>query len=246
MKRPARKLLLFDIDGTLVKTNGAAGKLMVQSIEIEVGSPIQATRDVYLGSTDRLIVKTLLERNGVAVDDVESATDRILSRYAHAVHAALAPAGTVTPLPGVAELLHRCSQRQDLALGLVTGNIQAGARAKLIPPDLDRHFHVGAFGDDALDRDLLPPIAVWRAEAFFASTFEPRNTWIIGDTPKDIGCAQANGLRCLAVASGWIGHQELRGHQPDAVLDDLSDTDAVLRLFDGVRMKPGSQDTSQG
>lgn len=232
MKRSARKLLLFDIDGTLVKTNGAAGKLMVQSIELEAGLPIQATRDVYLGSTDRLIVKTLLERNAIAVDDLEEATDRILRRYADAVHAALSPAGTVTLLPGVVELLQHCSQREDLALGLVTGNIQAGARAKLIPPDLDRYFHVGAFGDDALERNLLPPIAVWRAETFFAKPFAPQDTWIIGDTPKDIGCAKANGLRCLAVASGWIEPEALCAHRPDALLNDLSDTKAVLRLFD--------------
>lgn len=232
MKRSARKLLLFDIDGTLVKTDGAAGKIMVQSIEREVGRPIQATRDVYLGSTDRLIVKTLLERNGVAVDNLEEATDRILGRYADAVYAALSPAGTVTALPGVAELLARFSKRQDLALGLVTGNIQAGARAKLIPPDLDRYFHVGAFGDDAMERNALPPIAVWRAQAFFAETFAPQDTWIIGDTPKDIDCAKANGLRCLAVASGWIGPEALCAHRPDALLNDLSDAAAVLRLFD--------------
>ncbi len=233
-RSPPRRLLLFDVDGTLITSNGAPGRTLTRALGEAVGRPIRDERNVYLGSTDPQIVRDLLALNGVKVDDVEALTASVLARYAAELPGALQAPGAVRALPGVAALLDALSRDARFALGLVTGNVRAGADAKLAATGLARHFPVGAYGDDHALRAQLPPLALRRAEAHFGARFAPEHVWVIGDTPKDVGCARANGLRCLAVASGWIDAEALRAHAPDAVLDDFSDADAVVRaLLDG-------------
>lgn len=223
------KLLLFDIDGTLVKA--ASGKILIQVMMDQLGCFVENHRDVYLGGADLSVVPELLKRNNIQVDDVDGVTKEILQIYDQQVTEALKQPGEIHTLPGADALLDQLNKDSQYALGLVTGNTKAGAYAKLTPPGLHAYFNFGAFGDDHGERDLLPPLALQRANEFYSTTFSTENTWIIGDTPKDIRCAKANDLRCLAVASGWIDAQTLTNHQPDAVVDDLCDPEQILEIL---------------
>lgn len=228
---PPSHLLLFDVDGTLVKSHGAPGRVLTRALGEAVGRPVRDAREVYLGSTDPVIVRDLLALNGVEVADLDALTAAVLARYAAELPGALEAPGAMSALPGVVALLERLCRDARFALGLVTGNVRAGAQAKLEAVGLMYHFPVGAYGDDHALRDRLPPLAVGRAQGHYQARFTPERTWIVGDTPKDIACAKANGLRCLAVASGWIGAGALRAHAPDAVLDNLADADEAIRVF---------------
>jgi len=125
-------------------------------------------------------------------------------------------------LPGVGELLEALAARDDVALGLLTGNWERGARIKLSRHDLNRYFAFGSFGDGRLDREELPPVAWERAHATIGRRFAPHETLIVGDALPDISCAHAHGVRCLAVASGWTAAERLAAAGADWVLADLA------------------------
>lgn len=223
------KLLLFDIDGTLVKA--PSGQVMVEVIAEQLGRPVQNFRELYMGGTDLTLVPQLLDKNNIRVDDVETFTKTALHLYDQRIGPALSVQGTVQLLPGTKALIQGLIEQPQFALGLVTGNTRAGAYAKLAPHRLDGYFAFGAFGDDDGNRDLLPPLAVERANVHLSTSFAAEHTWIIGDTLKDIRCAKANGLRCLAVASGWTDAQTLAAHHPDVVVDDLSNSEQILKIL---------------
>ena len=136
-------------------------------------------------------------------------------------------------MPGVRQLLDRLAQRGDAYLALLTGNYEAGARLKLEHFDLWRYFRCGAFGDGAAHRDLLVPRALARVAACDGLQINPADTVVIGDTPLDVGCAKAGGARSIGVATGSHTVEQLRAAGADAVFEDLSDTDTVLRAIVG-------------
>jgi phosphoglycolate phosphatase len=222
---------LFDIDGTLVSTNGMAGKLMLRALQEEVGRPIRYELKVFVGSTDRMILRKFIEMSEIQIDDIEVTIDRVLNRYLRFLDEKMNSPNLVKILPGVKELLNRLAKDSRISLGLVTGNIKDGAFVKLRLANLNGFFPIGAFGDDNADRNKLPGIALQRAEVFYNSQFSRDNVWIIGDSPKDILCAKANQLRSLAVASGWHSMDELLSHEPDILLNNLSETANVIRVF---------------
>jgi phosphoglycolate phosphatase len=231
LKSDRRKLLLFDIDGTLILTGGRGRQALTAAAEAEFQKPIRSKFKDFAGSTDRMIVLEMITNNNVQVSDADASIDRVLARYLELLKPLLVSADTVEVLPGVRELLEVVSRNGEFTLGLVTGNIERGARMKLNPVGLNPFFAFGAFGDDAIDRKLLPGIAWQRAEEIYREKFLPGNIWIIGDTPRDIDCGKSNGLRTLAVATSAWGVDELQTHQPDAALLNLSDTEGVLDIF---------------
>lgn len=224
-------LLLFDIDGTLVSTNGMAGKLMLKALREEVGRQIQYELKVFVGSTDRMILRKFIEMSGIQIHDIEDTIDRVLNRYLRNLDEEMNSPDFVKILPGVKELLDRLAKDPRISVGLVTGNVKDGAFVKLRLANLSGFFPIGAFGDDDADRNKLPGIALQRAEVFYNSRFSKDNVWIIGDSPKDILCAKVNHLRSLAVASGWHSMDELSSHQPDILLNNLSETVNVIKVF---------------
>jgi phosphoglycolate phosphatase-like HAD superfamily hydrolase len=123
--------------------------------------------------------------------------------------------------------------RDDVVVGLLTGNIEAGARIKLRPTGLWPHFRVGAYGSDDADRTRLPGVAAGRAEQLVGRVFRGPDTVIIGDTPRDIGCARAFGAKAIAVATGWHTVEDLVAHGPDHVFVDLSDRELALAAMVG-------------
>lgn len=135
-------------------------------------------------------------------------------------------------LPGVREILEAAAARGDIAQGLLTGNRRRGAHAKLEHHGLWEYFDFGAFGDDSEHRNELGPHAVRRAVERHAVDFAADRIWVIGDTPHDIACGKAIGARTLAVGTGGSTVEQLRAHTPTAILENLSDTAAVMLLFE--------------
>jgi phosphoglycolate phosphatase-like HAD superfamily hydrolase len=231
LRNNGRKLLLFDIDGTLIKTRGRGRIALTAAAEAEFQHPIEIYFKDFAGSTDRRIVLEMIDRNGIEVEDVESAIDRVLIRYVELLKRQMASPDSVEVLPGVKQLLDAISQDGEFAPGLLTGNIEQGARIKLTPAGLNPYFAFGAYGDDDANRNKLPEFARQRAEEIYRENFAPGQTWIIGDTPKDIDCGKANGLRTLAVATSAWSVEDLAANQPDAVLPGLEDTEKILKIF---------------
>ncbi len=213
-------LLLFDIDGTLVDTEGK-GMAALQKAVVEVfggdGPPLDLAGSTDLGLLENLYVH-------FEVDASEEQTHRFFEAYHLHLEAGLEsnPAeGRV--LDGVIELLEKLAITENAQLGLLTGNTSVGAEIKLRHYGLGQHFTFGAYGSDRADRNLLGHIALERAFAMTGREFHADRTLVIGDTPKDIACAHAIGAKCLAVATGWFTAEELEKAGADWVLGSLRD-----------------------
>lgn len=226
------RIVLFDIDGTLVWTHGAGRRAMERALQQELGHPGPAEHR-YDGKTDKQIVREAMRLTGHDDAEIDARMGAVIARYLEALaldldrddHGAVA-------LPGVTELLDAVDDDPSLMLGLLTGNVVAGAERKLravgIAPE---RFVVGAFGTDHEHRHELPPIARDRAAARLGRAVEGAACVIIGDTPMDIACGRPIGARAIAVATGHYDVPALSAHAPDAVFADLRDTAAVLEAI---------------
>jgi phosphoglycolate phosphatase-like HAD superfamily hydrolase len=222
------KLVLFDVDGTLLTASGAGRRALDRALRDVYGTagPI----DVYdfRGGTDPQIVWDLLRLGGVRDEVIAAGEVALYRRYEALLDAEVGDGRGVSLYPGVRELIEALVVRTDAVVGLLTGNIEAGARIKLRPTGLWPHFRLGAYGSDDADRTRLPRVAAGRAEALVGRAFGGPDTVIIGDTPRDISCARAFGARAIAVATGWHTAEDLAAHRPDHVLIDFSDREPAL------------------
>lgn len=211
-------LYLFDIDGTLVDTGGA-GMVALKEATQEIFGHEGPALDLA-GSTDLGLVANIH-----AHFEIEPTRERIAAYfqvYLGRLDWNLAHGGFPgRVLGGVSELLADLVERPDNTIGLLTGNTAGGATSKMRHFGLDSHFPFGAYGCDHADRNQLGPIALQRAAIHAGRDFSPAETWIIGDTPKDIACAHAIGARCLAVATGSFTAAELKAYGADRVVDSL-------------------------
>jgi phosphoglycolate phosphatase-like HAD superfamily hydrolase len=221
-------LLLFDIDGTLL--SGGPAK---QAFHIALVDAFGTAGDIevhdFSGKTDPQIARELLTGAGLSDAEVDARLERLFARYLRELEARL-PDEPVRVLPGVVSLLETLEAAQgrgETALGLVTGNVVGGARLKLASAGFRQEFSVGGFGSDSEERNDLPGIALERARLHWSRDFDPEQTWIIGDTPRDVACAQAHGLRTLAVATGNFTAAQLGAAGADLVVEDFSDARAV-------------------
>ncbi|MGD9906571.1 MAG: HAD family hydrolase [Vicinamibacterales bacterium] len=230
MSGPSR-LVLFDIDGTLVLTGGAGKRAMDDAFAAVFGIT-DAFADLPIsGRTDRFLVEYGLTRRGLPI--TTAAVDRFrtayLDRLARTIHE---PGhGRRGVLPGVVALLDALAARPAVQTALLTGNFAAGARIKLDHFGLWQHFAWGAFGDDHADRDALARSALAAAPGQGVALVDPADAVVIGDTPFDIACARAAGARVVAVATGGHSLDELRAYQPDLAVADLGQLDRVLDLI---------------
>ena len=227
----AKKLILFDVDGTLVLTGGVAVGLMTEVISEVAGVPVSWSLSDFVGNTDQNIIHTLLHRNGIGEAGIPDMTENILKIYLDRLQVELPKDGVIQVLPGVHKILQTLKQDQRFFLGLLTGNMLAATQIKLSVDKLFDFFPIGAFGDDALKREQLPPFAIQRAEKYYGHFFEKKEIWIIGDSINDIRCAHSNHLKCLAVASGHTPKSELAVYHPSGLIDDLSDTSGILQIL---------------
>lgn len=225
------KVVLFDIDGTLVLTGGAGLRAMNRACE-EIAGAIDALHEVPVaGRTDWIILHDAMRKLGKELEDGLLATIR--GRYVHYLQEEIQHRGQgiKSVLPGVRELLDRLSARDDVFLGLVTGNFEQGARIKLEYFDLWRYFRCGAYGDDAKDRNALVPFALERARASGLSAASRHDVLVVGDTPHDVACARAAGAMPIGVATGSYTAAEMKASGAEVVFPDLSDAAAFLALL---------------
>ncbi len=221
-------LLLWDIDGTLIASGGAGLKALQAALKADFAIEGSIADIDFAGRTDTWIMREVFRK--FSLPATEANFTRFFDGYLRELPAALHnPQARV--LPGAREILHAATVHGGFAQGLLTGNNRGGAQAKLAHHGLWEHFAFGAFGDDAERRNDLGPHALRRAREAHGYDFPAARTWIIGDTPHDIACGKAIGARTLAVATGGSTAAELQAHAPDAVVENFSDTAAVLALL---------------
>ncbi|RMG93944.1 MAG: HAD family hydrolase [Chloroflexi bacterium] len=225
------KLLLFDIDGTLIRSHGAGRTALIATLKEMFGTAGPVENYQMSGKTDPRIIIDLLTAAGIPPDTIHSQLPAIYERLTeHAQH--IFPRHKIEPCPGVPELLTQLHQHPNTVLGLLTGNINTTAPLKLRAAGLDPNlFAIGAYGSDAIDRNQLPAIAMRRASELTGHEFTGNNTVIIGDTPADILCARAGRATAVAVASGWHAATTLARYQPDHLLENLTNTEHVIQIL---------------
>jgi len=221
------KLLLFDIDGTLLTTNGAGRPAVESAIADLVGRPISTDGITFSGKTDPQILREVLVQNDADDDLLNGRFHDVVEAFRTTMHRVFDPAGA-DALLGAQSLVEQLHADERFQLALLTGNLEEMAYLKVGAIGFDeQHFPFGAFGSDHADRNELPGIARSRATAHAGA--EPREAVIIGDTPRDIECGRAGGCMTIAVATGRFDRDTLAEHEPDVLLDSLEDASAFLR-----------------
>ena len=222
------KVVLFDIDGTLVLTGGAGARAMTRAFADVFGVRDGLSGVSLAGRTDTWILNEMARQHGLEYD--EPLFERFHQTYLDYLTVEVQQRGTgrKTILPGVRELLDLLNARDDVYLALLTGNFSGGARLKLEHFDLWRYFPCGAFAEDAPERNALLVKALNRIAETGGPTIAPIDTIVVGDTPHDVNVALAGGAKSLAVATGSFDVQALRETGADVVLEDLSDMPSVL------------------
>ena len=228
------RLVLWDVDGTLVHAGEAASSAFGAAVERVLGRPAGEHRVRMSGKTDPEIALEILASAEVAERDAQAHLPLVLEHLelelAAAVHQ-LQARGHVKP--GVADLLPRLHDARGVTSSVLTGNIEPNGRLKVAAFGLDRwlDLDVGAYGSDDHDRNRLVPVALIKLRSARGIAVDPCDVWIVGDTPRDLECARAGGARCLLVGTGHFPTDELRELRPDAAVDDLRDVDAVYELL---------------
>lgn len=223
-----KKLLLWDIDGTLISTGMAGVNAFLLAIEKVFG--IQTTRDgvEFAGRTDIRIMHSMFKKLSIAatVENLENLKKAYfqclaeeLPRHQGKVH------------PGILEILQESQKRKDIVLGLLTGNLSRAAELKLTHYKIWHFFEFGVFADDSMDRNELGPIALRRAMEKYKHEFAPKNVLIIGDTPHDIECGKVIGAQTIAVATGGYSYEKLQPHSPTILFHDLKDTQKFFEVM---------------
>ncbi|MBA2116000.1 HAD family hydrolase [Bremerella alba] len=224
------KVCLFDIDGTLI-TTGMAGKDAMIEAFLKVAELTELEHIFQVsGKTDRGIFAELYELHGQTLN--EDAWHTFLDQYLGGLATNL-PQRQGLVLEGVAALLAKLSQRDDVLLGLLTGNVEKGAALKLGHYGIHEYFAFGGFGDHHPNRDDVARAALEAAEVFHGETISPNDVYVIGDTPNDVKCARSIGAKAVAVATGVFSEEELEAAKPDLLLTNLADAEAVTRFIFG-------------
>lgn len=226
-----RRLLLFDIDGTLV-WGGPAKHAFRRAMTETFGTAGAIESHSFSGKTDPQIARELLEGAGFTNGEIEAGFPELWRRYLGHLEDGLVDR-PMEILPGVAELLEALSGHRDVGLGLLTGNIVQGARLKLGSAGLADHFAMGSYGSDSEDRDELPAIALMRARETWGVDFDADDVVVVGDTPRDVACGRTVGARTVAVATGHFEVATLADAGAGHVLEDLSVTSRVVDVLVG-------------
>lgn len=229
------RLILFDLDGTLVDTAGAGLRALERAF-VEVfdmdGIDARATGVPFAGRTDPIIVRGLARAWGIEANRLETRRLVLIESYVRALDDEMRrPDPKRRALRGVPELLRTLDEHPSARLGLVTGNIEQGARIKLEPFGLNRFFPGGGFGSDHEDRHEVARLAVKKLSPHYGVSFDATSVVVIGDTPHDVASARANGFHAVAVDSGWADRRELERAAPDVLFDDLTERDRVLEAL---------------
>jgi phosphoglycolate phosphatase len=239
-----RKLVLFDIDGTLVNTQGAGSRAFRRALVQVYGRTGPIDEYEFHGRTDPQIARELLRLAGLDDDAIDRRLPDLWVAYLAELHVELRRAvGQDMVLDGVRALLDALHDQGQHLVALLTGNIEPGARLKLGAAGLWDRFDLGAYGSDHERRDRLPAVAVRRARDRTGIHFRGRDVVIIGDTPFDVSCGRSLGVWAVAVATGKHSPRELAAVGADVVLPDLSDTGAALAAIEAGDLAPAPHRT---
>lgn len=232
--RRMKTLLLFDIDGTLITTGGAGYRSMKRALEDECGVPRALEGIPVAGRTDSIILRDALAALDGRVLDLPL-RNRIQARYAGYLQEELERTGGGPGVcPGVRPLIAELQADERFDLALLTGNFSQTAEIKLSYFDLWAPFPWGVFGEDAVHRNDLLPVAYERYSSRTGTPADPRRTVIIGDTPHDVECARAGGARSVCVTTGQFDRESLQTSGADVVFHELSDVDRVIEVLAGM------------
>ena len=223
----SRRLVLLDIDGTLVSAGRISARVFGEALLEAFGTTGDADSFDYSGKTDPQIVRELMKGAGFTDQEIEKRRPRALEDYRERLAVSIRPEH-VAPKPGMGPLLEALDREPDVTLALLTGNLESTARLKLEPVDANRYFPFGAFGSDDEDRYRLPPVALERARVEAGHAFEGKEIVIVGDSVHDVLCGRDLGVRAVAVATGRTSAERLAETGPDALLPDFSDTGATV------------------
>jgi phosphoglycolate phosphatase len=225
------RVVLFDIDGTLIHSARAGLRGMNAAFQSLYGVWGALDRVSLAGRTDRAIVGDVL--NGLGLEPTDEAVFALREMYVEHLAAEMSrPVPGALMLPGVTAVLDALDSRDDVAVGLLTGNFERGAEIKLGYFQLWPRFTFGAFGDLHVNRRDLVPVARAQVDRLLGTAVPPSSVVVIGDTPLDIDCAQAHGARSVGVTTGPFTRRDLENAGADLVLDTLEDVDAVLEFLD--------------
>ena len=219
------KLLLFDIDGTLLTSGGAGERALRLGFRDRFGIDDDLSSIEIAGRTDSGIVREMLaaHRLPATPENIAAFLDGYLHHLAQEI-----PRTPGRLLPGILPLLDALQPRADIVLALLTGNLARGAEIKLRHYGVWHYFEFGAFADDHHDRNQLGPFAQARARAQRGIEFPPERIFVLGDPPHVIACARAIGAKAIAIATGKFSQADLAAQTPDFLFEDLGDLDAVL------------------
>jgi phosphoglycolate phosphatase len=226
------RLVLFDIDGTLLNSEGLGRASMQRALAEVFGSPGNPSYR-YDGKTDKQIVRDVMRLEGHSDEYIDARMESLILLYLEGLRTG-AKSGkfNVRPLAGVVEVLDALESRKDVVLGLLTGNVEPGARVKLTAAGIDpNRFRVNAFGSDHEHRPQLPAIAQRRASETLGLDITGERLVVIGDTPADIECGRSLGARAIGVASGHYTVEQLEAHDPYAVFPSLANTEQVVETI---------------
>lgn len=223
-----KKLVLFDIDGTLLTSGGAGERALRRGFRERFGIDDDLTKTEIAGRTDSGIARQMLAAH--KIPETPESLAAFFDGYLHFLRIEL-PASPGYLLPGILPLLEVLKPRPDIVLGLLTGNLARGAEIKLSHYGVWHYFEFGAYADDHHDRNQLGHFARQRAREKHGIEFPSERIFVLGDTPHDITCARAIGAKVVAIATGKFSVEELKPLNPDFLFADLGDVPAVLEIF---------------
>jgi phosphoglycolate phosphatase-like HAD superfamily hydrolase len=223
--------VLFDIDETMISSDGAGRRAFARVLEREYAIPEEIGHINMSGKTDPQILKEIFEYAKKPHLHTDETLEEFYGHYVGVLKEEIQISKTYIIHPGVQALLAQLEAQKEAFLALVTGNIEAGARLKLERVRLNDYFPIGAYGSDSADRLDLPEIAVKRANEYFDQNFDKDEVVVIGDSVNDILCARHYGVKCIAVNTGKTAKSELEKHSPEYLFDDLSQTEEVVKAI---------------
>jgi phosphoglycolate phosphatase len=227
------KLVLFDVDGTLISTKGAGMRAFYRAMRCHFN--VQVDRDAIRpdGKTDPLILKELLCYCNLSEKWCDEIRESLFSKYLDFLEEEMSEAhsrGLIRVLPGVTDLLRDLSSQRDFAIGLVTGNLEKGALTKLSHAGLEGYFRFGGYGSDSEDRTELTRVAIHRG-ALLVAPDRVESAFVIGDTPLDVQHGRGAGAYVIAVASARYSMDDLASSEPDLLVPDLTSADKIISFM---------------